>query len=208
MEDMDMTVPGGGGDLLYRLNDRDEFVFVNEAWNEFASANGGDALVAPLLLGRPLWGFITDATTRQLYHDLLKRVRSGRPVQFQFRCDTPSLRRLLEMDVAVAPGGTTEFRTRVISEELREYQALLEPDRLTSDEFLHMCAWCKQVDIGAEWVEVEEAVALLRLFEQPLLPQLTHGICQACYAKMMKVLEEPGAIPEQAAQPPTPVDVR
>ncbi len=185
-----MTSPGGSADLCYQLNDRDEIVFVNEPWDAFARANGSDGLVAPHVLGHVLWGFITDATTRQLYLDMLKRVRSGSQVRFQFRCDTPSRRRLLEMDVSQV-AGATEFRTRVIWEEEREYQALLAPDRPASDEFLHMCAWCKKVDIGDEWVEVEDAVSALRLFERPLLPQLTHGICQACYQEMTRIIEEP-----------------
>lgn len=184
-----MTTPGGSADLCYQLNEHDEIAFVNDAWDAFARANGSDGLAAPQVLGRPLWGFITDATTRQLYLDMLKRVRSGSRVRFQFRCDTPSRRRLLEMDVSQV-SSATEFRTRVIWEEEREYQALFEPDRPASDEFLHVCAWCKKVDVGAGWAEVEEAVTTLRLFERPMLPQLTHGICQPCYQKMTAVIEE------------------
>lgn len=187
-----MTTIGGSTDLCYQLNEQDEIVFVNEAWDAFAKANGSEALTAPRVVGRRLWGFITDATTRQLYLDVLKRVRSGSRVRFQFRCDTPSRRRLLEMDVSQVPAAI-EFRTRVIWEEEREYQALLEPDRPASDEFLHVCAWCKKVDVGARWAEVEDAVSALKLFERPLLPQLTHGICQACYLEMTKVIEESDA---------------
>jgi hypothetical protein len=198
---MDMTTFGGGDEMLYRLNERDEIIFVNEAWSDFAKANGGEGLVAPRVLGRSLWGFVTDATTRQIYFDVLKRVRAGHQVQFRFRCDTPLLRRLLEMDVCQASAGVTDFRTRVIWVEQREYQVLLEPDRASSDAFLHMCAWCKKVDIGGKWAEVEEAVSHLRLFERPLLPQLTHGICHACYTEMMKILAEPGVAPDQASVP-------
>lgn len=187
-----MRTPGGSADLRYQLNDRDEIVFVNDTWDAFARANGGEELVAPQVLGHRLWSFITDATTRQIYLDVLKRVRSGRPVRFPFRCDTPSRRRLLEMDVAQI-SETIELRTRVIWEEARDYQALLEPDRPASDEFLHVCAWCKKVDIGSRWAEVEEAVSALGLFESPLLPQLTHGICPVCHREMIRVLEEPGA---------------
>lgn len=178
----------GGMDLLYRVNDRDEIVFVNETWTDFAKSNGGDSLVPSRVLGRSLWEYITDATTRQVYFDVLKRVRAGRTVQFRLRCDSPSYIRLLEMRVAQAAAGLTEFRSRLIWEEPREYQALLEPDRAFSDQFMHVCAWCRKVNVGGVWAEVEEAVISLRLFEQPLLPQLTHGICPACHAEMMDVL--------------------
>jgi hypothetical protein len=199
-----MTAPRGSGELLYRLNDRDEIVFVNESWSEFAKANGGEGLIALRVLGQQLWSFITDATTRQLYYDVLKRVRAGRQIQFQFRCDSPSRRRLLEMTVLQAAGGVIEFHTRMIREEHREYQALLEPDRAHSDEFLPVCAWCKKVDIGGTWAEVEEAVTHLGLFERPLLPQLTHGICQVCYTEMMKLLEKPGGVSDRSLQTMVP----
>jgi hypothetical protein len=195
---MSMTPFGGDGELLYRLNERDEIVFVNEAWNDFARANAGDDLVEPRVLGRSLWEFVTDATTRQLYRDVLRRVRGGRQVRLRLRCDTPVLRRLLELDVYQGPPGTIDFRTRVIWIEHREYQALLEPDRASSEDFLSMCAWCKKVDLGDSWVEVEQAVSQLQLFERSLLPRLTHGICQACYAEIMKVLVETGDVPKHA----------
>jgi hypothetical protein len=195
---MDMTLFGGDDELTYRLNDRDEIVFVNEAWNDFAEANGADDLLAPRVLGRSLWEFVTDATTRQLYRDVLKRVRGGHPVQLQLRCDTPALRRLLELEVYQGPPGAIDFRTRVIWIEHREHQELLEADRASSGEFLSMCAWCKKVDLGGTWVEVEQAVSRLRLFEQPLLPRLTHGICQACYAEILRVLVEPDVAPDDA----------
>ena len=57
---------GGNDEILYRLNDRDEIVFVNDVWSEFATANDGRHLVPSQVLGRSLWDFITDLTTRQL----------------------------------------------------------------------------------------------------------------------------------------------
>ena len=42
-----------------------------------------------------------------------------------------------------------------------------------------MCAWCKKADVGG-WVEVEEAVRRLQLFDQARLPRITHGVCPAC----------------------------
>jgi hypothetical protein len=43
-----------------------------------------------------------------------------------------------------------------------------------------MCGWCKRVSVRNTWVEVEDAVLELRLFEREVLPDLTHGICPGC----------------------------
>ncbi len=177
-----------GDDIHYRVNDRDEIVFVNQAWDTFASANAGEHLTSPHVLGRPLWGFITDRTTRALYQDILARVRSGSSVRFVLRCDSPECRRLLEMEVWRGLDDVTDFRVRPLSQEAREPQPLLDSDRPHSEALLRVCGWCKKVDVGGRWAEVEEAVSLLLLFERPLLPDVTHGICEDCYSRMVATL--------------------
>lgn len=180
-----------GGEVRYRVNEQDEIVFVSDAWARFAAANRGDqSLAPPRVLGHPLWDFISDPTTRHLYRDILARVRRGVPVRFTFRCDSPDCRRHMEMEVLAGPGDTIEFRSRTVAEELRPPQPLFERDRPHSERFVRVCSWCKKVDVGGQWVEVEEAVGHLGLFHEPLLPQLTHGICDACHARMVAVLGE------------------
>jgi hypothetical protein len=185
-----LKVPFPGDEIHYRVNDRDEIVFANQAWNTFALANAGEHLTTPQVLGRPLWGFITDRTTRALYQDILARVRSGRSVRFILRCDSPECRRLLEMEVSRGLDDVTDFRVQTLSQKAREPQPLLDPDRPHSEELLRVCGWCRRVDAGGRWAEVEEAVSLLRLFERPLLPEVTHGICEDCYSRMVATMSE------------------
>src|SRR5205807_257981 len=120
--------------------------------------------------------------------DLLTKVRTGRTIRFEFRCDTPGARRLLEMAISPGGPGAVEFRTRVLSEQPRLAVKLLAGDVPRSADLLRACSWCKRVDVGGEWAEVEEAVALLRLFEHPSLPMLTHGICESCLAHLLGTL--------------------
>ncbi len=177
-------------DIIYRVNDQDEIVFVNEQWNRFAAANDGEAVTSSQVLQRPLWDFIIDSTTRGLYRQVLKRIRDGRSLRFTFRCDSPMCRRLLEMDVRRGEDGTVEFRTRTISEESRQPPCLPESRAAGPGELLRVCGWCKKVFVDGTWAEVEEAVAQLRLFHRPFLPSMTHGICEGCYQEMTKTLAD------------------
>ncbi len=170
--------------ILYRVDPQDWIVFVSPEWDRFAEANAGERARSANVLHRRLWDFILDPTTRELYRQALQRARKGHPLRFPFRCDSPTRRRLLEMDIRPTAGGAVDFRTRTLAEEHRPPLALLSPDAARSDELLRVCGWCKKVFVGAAWAEVEEAVARLRLFEQALLPQMTHGICEPCYEKM------------------------
>jgi hypothetical protein len=171
-------------EIIYRVNDRDEIVHVSEGWCAFARANHGPEDV----LHRPLWDFVADPTTRQLYRDVLAAVRGGRVIHFELRCDSPAIRRLLEMVISPADAGQVEFRTRVLWEQPRPPAEMLGSDPSRSGELLRACGWCKLVNVGGEWVEVEQAVARLRLFDRPRLPMLTHGICDGCYARMIQTL--------------------
>jgi hypothetical protein len=178
------------GEIVYRLDDRDEFCFVNGEYDSFARDNCGEAVASHAILRRPLWDFVTDPTTQQLYRDMLRRVRAGRPVRFRFRCDSPARRRLLEMDVRAGDGGGVEFRVRTVSEEDRPYQPLFDPHAGRSDERLRVCGWCKKVHVGDAWAEVEDAVARLHLFERAAMPEVTHGICEECFRAMTDTLAE------------------
>ena len=49
-----------------------------------------------------------------------------------------------------------------------------------------MCAWCQRVALpDARWVEVEEAVEVLAFLDAVPVPIVSHGICPACYTKVM-----------------------
>jgi hypothetical protein len=174
--------------VVYRLNDRDEITFVSEGWSAFAQANDAVGLDPENVLNRPVWGFVADSTTRQLYREILAAVRTGRTIRFEFRCDSPGCTRLLEMEVSLVEPGAVEFRTRVLREQPRPPAALLAQDSPRSAELLRTCSWCKRFDVGGEWAELEEAVARLRLFDLPELPGLTHGMCEGCFARMRGTL--------------------
>jgi hypothetical protein len=179
------------GGLVYRLNRRDEFTYIDEKWGSFAAANDALDLLPGLVLSRPLWDFISDETTAQLYREILRRARAGHVARFGFRCDAPEYRRSMEMTVAGLGGGEVQFETRVLREERRPRQELLGRYAARAGDMLRMCGWCKRVDVGAgRWEEVEEAVRALCLFERQAMPPLTHGICEACFRAMNKKAAE------------------
>jgi hypothetical protein len=178
------------GRIIYRVNNQDLIVFVNEEWDQFAAANGGAHLKADQVLNRSLWSFISDPTTKQLYRQIMKRIRDGRSVRFSLRCDSPNCRRLLEMEVDLREGGAAEFVTRTLWEEDRKIPVLLEPSAARFADWLRVCSWCEKVCVGEAWTEVEEAVTRLQLFEQSPMPSLTHGICEPCHHTMRKTIAE------------------
>jgi hypothetical protein len=170
--------------LVYSLDERDRIVRVNEAWTRFALENDAPELAAKQVLRRSIWDFLGDSTTRQIYATLVSRVRQGRTACFSLRCDSPTLRRHLKMVVTPADRNYVDFRSVVVAVESRPIQRIWDRRTIRSGRLLRACAWCKKVDVGGEWMDIEAALEPLRIFELDRLPAVTHGICEACHRTM------------------------
>jgi hypothetical protein len=135
-------------DVRYRINERDEIIFVNEAWDRFAQANDGAETMTNKGLGRILWDFIPDGTTRELYQQIVALARQGRHPLFKLRCDSPSCKRHLEMTIHAIGTDIIEFATQSLQLEDRAPIALLARGTPRSAQFLRIFAWCNRIDIG------------------------------------------------------------
>ncbi len=170
-------------EVIYRIDRNDILLLVNEAWDAFALENDGADLTRRKVVGKSLWGFIADDDARLIYKLLTDKVRAGRKVTgLHFRCDSPSTRRFMDMDITLFNMGEVEFRCRVTKIEERDPVDLSGIDE---DAYLGMCSWCKRVDIGSgQWSEIEEAVKVLNLFDREKMPLIRHRMCATCLKKL------------------------
>jgi hypothetical protein len=175
---------------IHRIAPDDRIEFVNEAWVQFAVDNASPTL-AQRVLGTSLWNYLVGEQVVYLWKELLYRVRVGpSEATIPFRCDSPRVRRFMRMRVVPLATGAVEFGSWIEREEpFGEPIPLLDPAvPLDPDAFLRMCAWCKQIDAKGYWLEIEEAVERLRLFDRPALPALTHGMCERCFRMIITSL--------------------
>ena len=104
-----MPAAGESEILLYWIDGTDHIVAVNEAWNDFAIENGAPDLTREHVLGRSLWDYIADLPTKTLYQALIERARQSRPMDFAYRCDSPTQRRLMHMTITGEADGRIRF---------------------------------------------------------------------------------------------------
>lgn len=175
---------------VYHVDRTNHIVRVNAAWGKFAQENQATELNPGMIEGASIWRFISDLETRHLFELILAKARQGLgPIRVPFRCDAPSQRRFMEMTVDADEDGNVEVTSRVLRQEHRAPVRLLEEGVDRSDEVLASCSWCKRVELPeGEWVEVEQAVAVLELFSLQRLPRISHGICRECTKKIEGVL--------------------
>jgi hypothetical protein len=170
--------------VSYQIDSHDDVRRVSDSWAAFAVANGAPHLAADVV-GHSLWEFVSDVTTRQVYQDLLVRVRGGRTVTFSYRCDSPSLRRFMQMTMTPRAQNGVGFDSLTLRTESRVPPMLAVPPTSQSNTLLRGCSWCKRVAVGDDWVEVELAVERLGLFGDGAPSAITHGMCPPCFARIM-----------------------
>lgn len=171
----------------YELDAEDRISMVSPEWLAFACDNDAGGLTSEEVIGRSLLEFISDAETRMIYHVLLNKARAtGTSLTVKFRCDSPDLRRFMAMEIVPIEKGGIRLVSRVLRQEARRSAPLLDVCRPRSEEILTVCSWCKRVLTDNAWLEVEDAIERLHLFDRARLPQLSHGICPDCDLQMRK----------------------
>lgn len=176
---------------IYHIDNKTNIIYLSDSWDDVASQYNAGALTAEFILNKNLFDFITDYDCLHIYRILIDKVQQNKvSIKFPFRCDVPATRRFMEMEVFFQAPGITGFKSCVIKEEAREPVAILKSTNHKLDKFLIICSWCMKIKVDEDsWLEVEEAITQLGLFDDALLPQLSHGICPACFADMMADLD-------------------
>jgi len=174
-------------EFVHRIDREDRICFVSAAWLAFAAENGWSTS-ADQVLGSAIMSQIADTETRHVYRLLIDKARDGsRPATFRYRCDSPDLRRFMEMQISNLGRGQIEFRSRVLRLERREPVRVLDAAlRNRSGDILSMCSWCKAVYAQSAWIELEEAVQRLGILAESALPAISHGICPTCSERMLQ----------------------
>ncbi len=172
--------------VYYTIDASDVLAEVGGAWERCALEGNAPGLVEGAV-GRPLWDFISDSTTRQIYYDLLGRVRAGREAAFPYRCDDVSVRREMVMRMRPLDLGHVQFESTVVAES-RVPNTAVPATHDARPPFTRICSWCKKVALGDGWLDLDAAIERLELFASPPNAQITHAMCPACQADMNRRL--------------------
>jgi len=184
--ELSATAGNDGNLVVYRLDGDDRITYVNPNWRSFAEANGCTTLEPRNVLGRSLWDFIHDGETCHFHQMLLGRAKAiGKPIRIPFRCDGPDLRRFMEMEICLCEPDSVEYRCTTLHTERRSPVEILAANLPRTDKLIRVCSWCKCVDAGGNtWVEIEEGIRRLSLFDHAQLPAITHTMCDHCFARL------------------------
>ena len=175
--------------VVYRVDATDRIVAVNDEWRAFAEANDSAGLADPL--GESLWQHIGDQGSRDLYTLLLTSIRvSGRSVTYPYRCDSPTLRRLMEMSVFPVDDGALDFSSRVVSTEPLPHAVMFGQSLPYSIGRVDVCGNCRKVRDRDRWSDVIDLFRRGRITARRNTFTAMYRICPDCHDSLRRQSHE------------------
>jgi hypothetical protein len=166
--------------LSYWIDSTGTILRLDGPWQRWLAKDGElpDSCREANVVGNSLFSFIEGEGVRHVYDTMILRVlETGRTIEFPFRCDSPWLRR--EMQMRISPDGGVVRYDSMLLNEIRRRRPLPQPTPST-DILVAMCSFCKAYRFPIEsrlWKGIE---SLFMVLELPDHFSVTHGICDRC----------------------------
>lgn len=177
----------------YTLDGEDRLQGVDDGWREFAEQNRGESCLPDRVIGRSLWAFVRDENLRTLYTEIFTEVRrSGRTLEFPFRCDSPEEKRFQRMIVSAR--GENGLTVRAVVERTEPIERPLVFTGISRGEaLLPRCSICLHVKFADRWCSIQDALLAGLLVEQDRPIRVAYSICGECKDSMRDALSRPGS---------------
>lgn len=186
------SVPVVTTDYVLDLHNR--IVELGGAWDEFALANQGERATRRFVLGQSLEHFISGDATRMFLRTLLDNVRRLHyPLTRPYRCDSPNLRRHLEMTLTPLGSGLVRLEHRVLQEipvqSVFTVNSQMLQGRLQGKDpryrFIHRCSMCCRYAFNQQWMELAELQNSPELQAAGEIPVI-HTVCPECKDNLLQ----------------------
>lgn len=166
----------------YVIDGSDRLHTFNSGWNSFAIENNAGELVEENITGMSIWDFIFGPEVTSVYQHLIKQARmKDISIEFHYRCDSPGEIRHMKMELSPEQNQFITFISSMVDVHKRPYLPLLDSTRPRTNSCIDVCAWCLKVRHKNAWIEMEEAVGEMSLYQSVAMPLLSHMICDSCY---------------------------
>ncbi|PIQ51976.1 MAG: hypothetical protein COW02_11950 [Comamonadaceae bacterium CG12_big_fil_rev_8_21_14_0_65_59_15] len=164
--------------VIYLVNRDNLLTEVNEGWAAFAQANQGDAIPASAVLGRSVLEFVSGKVTKQYWQNLLERARaSDKPVQVDYRCDAPLLKRWMRMELQVLEGGSLRISHQQIAQQARARPIYFARSQQRGKYSYVRCSLCNKIKVAEQWLEPD---CLSEGTASNTVINVTYGLCGKC----------------------------
>lgn len=169
------------GSLVVTVNRRGVIEDLSTNWLAGLDDNIKADLDPGKLLGQPLSLFIRNDSTKMYVESCLQLCRVSQKVLVRtYRCDSPTHKRFMELELTPLPGGAVKMTHSLLGEEAFIHrlditeQPVNSSDKVTA---IVRCSFCNKLRLMGEtqWLEPENLVK-----SKPKNLSVIHSVCPAC----------------------------
>lgn len=162
---------------IYWIDKKMKIVSISGPWDEFAEKNNGPDIVSEKVRGKHVWEFITGDTTRMWFDALIQLARVKRvPIERPYRCDSPRLKRYMNMTITPEDSGLLRIEHTLISTQELQTPVNFTFAREKNTEPIHTrCSVCGRVKNSQLWQETAD-----RGEEEEINMNVTYAVCPDC----------------------------
>ncbi len=149
-------------------------VRVNAAWDSFAHANDGAALANDAVLGLNLLDSISGRVSKNFTLAVLELARRGeREIVFDYRCDSPRVRRFMRAHVNADNNGVVHYSHEHLYSETFPHLVTFKTAKQRGRDTLMRCSICNHVRSDGLWRTPDSRPA-------DALIEVIYGVCPSC----------------------------
>lgn len=178
------------GGISYTIDKTDTIIAVSSKWDDFAGDNDGEKVLSSNILGRKLDQFIHGDVTLMFVRTMIMSARTlRRPIYRPYRCDSPKLKRFMEMIVLPREDGAVEVLHRELhSEPIANLVHLVAVPAASSTAYIKRCSMCNRVLAKGVWSEIDDAIKAKRLQVDAPSLKVIYGLCPDCISRRGMIL--------------------
>lgn len=179
-----MVIETASTSTFYRLDAQDRIVSAGGEWDEFALANGADDLLAEHVIGTSIFNHVSGDISAMFLRTLLNGARTlQRTTTRPYRCDSPGMKRYMEMVVEPDDGAEVTVHHRLLRTEslpANFHFAVRQGSALVT-----RCSMCNRLKVAGQWQEPDAAWAEGRLAAEQTTPVI-YGVCPDCLGELRR----------------------
>jgi hypothetical protein len=163
--------------VIYELDVNNNIVAVNQLWQSFALENNAPELSHDYVIGKPLMQYISGNVTKRFWETFLEKVRlSNAVIHLNYRCDSPDLRRFMQIKAYRDACDGLHFESTLLRTEPKPASIYFKRSQQRSADTKVRCSFCNHILYKNHWVEAESLVT----GKHSVSLEVNYGICPKC----------------------------
>lgn len=171
--------------LDYLLDCDDRVTRVCPCWSDVARQRMAIRLDEEMVLGRRLWDFVQGGATQRLYDTLIHHARkTGRKLSFNYRGDSPSTIRYMQMTLLPGYGGVVRFQSELLHKQSRERSVYFTHAVYSRRPLLNQCGLCNRLEYNGRWMTLDDALRTTGVIDDLLPTEVGDTVCDGCLTRI------------------------